>query len=253
MKKNRVMRFASVILILTLLSTSVISGTFAKYVTTNSGSDTARVAKFGVTIEVKDGEGNVAEASDLKLFATSYATEDTAYEGELSVKSSNQDRLVAPGTKGALSITITGTPEVATRLAVEFDSEDFTSDCAAIQLPAGSYTLAAGEFEPDAKTVTTTAVYEPVKFYFGTNPITASTSYTMTLEQLQTAMENIGADFDPNETLDTTYYIGWCWPYEGTFNVGTENVADFLDTYLGNEETLRQQILNFKISVTQID
>jgi hypothetical protein len=30
-------------------------------------------------------------------------------------------------------------------------------------------------------------------------------------------------------------------------------VADFLDTYLGNEETLRQQILNFKISVTQID
>lgn len=97
MKKNRAMRFASVILILTLLSTSVISGTFAQYVTTNSGSDTARVAKFGVTIEVKDDEGNVAADSDLKLFATSYATEDTKYEGALSVESSNL--YVHPGYK----------------------------------------------------------------------------------------------------------------------------------------------------------
>ena len=47
MKKNRMLRLASALLILTLLTTSVIGGTFAKYVSTGSVSDTARVAKWG--------------------------------------------------------------------------------------------------------------------------------------------------------------------------------------------------------------
>ena len=50
MKKNRMMRLASILLVATLMSTCTISGTFAKYVTTASGSDTARVAKWGVTV-----------------------------------------------------------------------------------------------------------------------------------------------------------------------------------------------------------
>ncbi|MFR0985955.1 MAG: hypothetical protein ACLSFZ_04975 [Frisingicoccus sp.] len=45
MKKNRMMRLASSLLVLTLLTTCVISGTFAKYTTQAGGSDTARVAK----------------------------------------------------------------------------------------------------------------------------------------------------------------------------------------------------------------
>ena len=65
-------------------------------------------------------------------------------------------------------------------------------------------------------------------------------------------MTKLSADFDPNDTLDVTYYLGWSWPYEGTFTVGTENVADFLDTVLGKAGT-QQQILNFKFTVTQID
>ena len=44
------MRVASALLVAVLLSTCAISGTFAKYVTEGSGSDTARVAKFGVTV-----------------------------------------------------------------------------------------------------------------------------------------------------------------------------------------------------------
>ena len=52
MKKNKVMRFASLLLIATLLTTSVISGTFAKYTTSDSAQDTARVAKFGVVAAI---------------------------------------------------------------------------------------------------------------------------------------------------------------------------------------------------------
>lgn len=51
MKKNRMLRMASALLILTLLTTSVIGGTFAKYVSEGSVSDTARVAKWGVEIK----------------------------------------------------------------------------------------------------------------------------------------------------------------------------------------------------------
>ena len=52
MKKNRMMRLASILLICVLLTTSVISGTFAKYVTADTGSDNARVAKWGVELIV---------------------------------------------------------------------------------------------------------------------------------------------------------------------------------------------------------
>ena len=49
MKKNKMMRTASGLLVATLLTTSMISGTFAKYTTQDEASDSARVAKWGVT------------------------------------------------------------------------------------------------------------------------------------------------------------------------------------------------------------
>ena len=49
MKKNRMMRLASVLLVCVLLTTSVISGTFAKYVTSVESTDEARVANWGFT------------------------------------------------------------------------------------------------------------------------------------------------------------------------------------------------------------
>ena len=46
MKKNKMMRIASALLVAVILTTCAISGTFAKYVTSTPGSDSARVAKF---------------------------------------------------------------------------------------------------------------------------------------------------------------------------------------------------------------
>ena len=48
MKKTKVMRLLSLLLVMTLISTCAISGTFAKYVTRAEGEDQARVAKWGV-------------------------------------------------------------------------------------------------------------------------------------------------------------------------------------------------------------
>ena len=41
-------KFISLLLVAVMLTTCVISGTFAKYVTKDSANDSARVAKFGV-------------------------------------------------------------------------------------------------------------------------------------------------------------------------------------------------------------
>ena len=50
MKKNVMMRLASFLLVAVLISTSAISGTYAKYVTEATAKDTARVAAFGVQV-----------------------------------------------------------------------------------------------------------------------------------------------------------------------------------------------------------
>ena len=242
MKKNKMMRLASLLLVMVLMTTCVIGGTFAKYTTTNGGSDTAQVAKFGVKIEVAD---------DLGMFATEYAKTDAAYTGTLSVKSSTDAQLVAPGTSGSMSFTISGAPEVATRVSIVFDDS-----CSAIQLAASEYTLPAGYYEAADKKVTTTAVYEPIKFYFGEDEITANTAYNLTLSDLKSAMSTaFTKDYAPNPDdveLADTYYLGWCWAFEDASNTN----ANFLDTYLGYQAataTAQKEVLDFDITVTQID
>lgn len=105
MKKNVMMRLASFLLVAVLISTSAISGTYAKYVTAETGTDTARVAKFGVEITAN---GN--------MFAKGYKEADVVSietESGASVWSSNGDKLVAPGTSGTMAtMTLNGQPEV---------------------------------------------------------------------------------------------------------------------------------------------
>jgi len=132
MKKNKMMRIASVLLVAVLISTCAISGTFAKYVTKVSGTDKARVAKWGIVLTLSAGE----------VFDTEYITHDeAALEAgmEVSVKSSNEDKLVAPGTSAKdidaeITGKVTGTPEVATRYALTFGA---VKD---VVLKAGKYT-----------------------------------------------------------------------------------------------------------------
>ena len=109
MKKNKMMRVASALLVAVLMTTSVISGTFAKYVTTDSASDEARVAKWGVELQVVG-----------KLFGETYKDAIVANDaGSFTVQAkgfaSADDYVVAPGTANAngFAISLKGQPEVA--------------------------------------------------------------------------------------------------------------------------------------------
>lgn len=106
MKKNKTMRAASALLVATLLTTSIISGTFAKYTTQASGEDSARVAKWGVELQTV---GN--------LYGDTY--KDSIVKGDetsMTVQSLNAAAdVVAPGTKNdeGFTFSLKGQPEVA--------------------------------------------------------------------------------------------------------------------------------------------
>ena len=90
MKKNIVMRLAAFLLVAVLISTSAISGTYAKYVSSNSASVTARVAKWGVEF--------VTNSDELFKPQYNYKVVPTGVSAEYSVEA-NVD-VVAPGTEG---------------------------------------------------------------------------------------------------------------------------------------------------------
>ena len=124
--KNKLTRVMSVLLVLTLISTCAISGTFAKYTTGAEGEDAARVAQWGIVLTM-DGD----------LFAEKYKTDDKTATVEYSVISNKEgEAVVAPGTTGdAFRATVKGTPDVATRYTLTIPAG--FSD---VVLPAGTYT-----------------------------------------------------------------------------------------------------------------
>ena len=116
MKKNIMMRLASFLLVAVLISTSAISGTYAKYVTADEGKDHARVAKFGVVVE-----------ADSDIFDVEYLGKEDGWTGKMTVQAT--ENVVAPGTtKTMANVKLSGTPEVAVRVSnekVNFEIGDF--------------------------------------------------------------------------------------------------------------------------------
>lgn len=135
MNKNKMLRLASVLLILTLLTTSIIGGTFAMYVTTDQARDTARVAKWGVVVTTSGSLYSDAYA-DATSSSGNLPTAWTNSGSGISVAATTaNDNVVAPGTKsydGGLSFGISGNPEVAVDVKTSITAED-------IYLKAGTY------------------------------------------------------------------------------------------------------------------
>lgn len=109
MKKNIMMRLSALLLVAVLLTTCVISGTFAKYTTTDSATDTAKVAAWGIQLTV-DGDDVL------------YDDEKTG--NEVTAVKVTSNALAAPGTYQKLAtVNLTGTPEVAYKIVVDVDLE----------------------------------------------------------------------------------------------------------------------------------
>ena len=209
--KNKFMRIAAVMLMLCLVTTCAISGTFAKYTTQETGTDTARVAQWGVNIDV----------DNFKLFAKEYEKAEGSFTGTYSVSSSDDDNLLAPGTSGTFAeIAISGTPEVA--VAVKVASTVTISD----------NWMVDGDF------------YCPLVVTVGTTEI-KGTTYDDAADfkaAIETAINGYSKDFAPKtdlSTIDANFDISWAWEFAG---------EDANDTKLGDKAVAED--LTFTIALT---
>ena len=113
MKTNKIMRLASGLLVVAMMTTCAISGTFAKYISTTSGSDDAVVAKW--SFKVNDNEIAVtgdAQKVSFGLFDTINDTGNTAEEED--VKTTR----IAPGTSGSFELKLENTSEVTAKYTI---------------------------------------------------------------------------------------------------------------------------------------
>ena len=142
MRKNRMMRLASALLILTMVTTCAISGTFAKYTSAAEADDTARVAKWGMTVEA----GGTLFGANYEAKTTSGGNIVSASAaGSVDCGETTAVNIVAPGTKSdkGLTLAVKGQPEVAYKVTYEqpVDPEDSTKTLTNqdIWLGAGKY------------------------------------------------------------------------------------------------------------------
>lgn len=237
MKKNVMMRTASALLVLVLLTTCIISGTFAKYITSAEGSDSARVAKFGV--EVTASGSMFSKHYNNATGGNGIATTVTG-----SVDSSNDDNIFAPGTKGEMvKMKLSGIPEV--NVQVTYD---------------GIVTL-NGEWNAKLKESDTSKTYYcPLKIKVGGTTLygldyDSEADFKKAIEdaiKANATTETYDALTDLSAKSNDSLAISWEWEFTG---VGGNKVArtDYADTYLGNATDKADIEITITTTVTQID
>lgn len=237
MNRNRLMKASAFLLVSTMATSCFVGSTFAKYVSEGEGSDSARVAKWGVKVEVT-GDG----------FKTKYGKDDynSNVDGN-TVISSTTEKVVAPGTKGTFGgVKITGTPEVAVKVETTADVE-----------------LSGWNVANDG------GFYCPLKFTVGEKTINgldyskdtaggeSSFEYAIKDAIQEATTKEVAAGTDLSTVGDGITY-SWEWPFEGSTGK-VANQDDELDTILGdnaadgdtgNDPTIK---ITVKTTVTQID
>lgn len=216
MKKNVMMRVASALLVAVLMTTCAISGTFAKYTTSATATDSARVAKWGVTVT----------ASGEEVFTEKYKDE----AGDNGVQVVSTEDVVAPGTEGSLaSIVIDGTPEVAVKVSYE------------ATLTLTNWTVGGETYCPIVFTVNNTD-------YQITVGITTPEELAAAVVN---AINNYSREYAAGTDLSTkdadTLDVSWRWAYEGD-NVKDTVLGDAADD--GNGPTIAFTV---RTIVTQVD
>lgn len=250
MKKNRTMRAAALLLALTLMTSCFVGGTFAKYTTSDSATDTARVAKWGVEVLAS---GN--------LFGTDYNPNsvDDSIKDRICVATSNsvsaETNVVAPGTKNdeGLTVSISGTPEVSYETTVSNASATDiflgaghwgvmvkATGLNAASNVVGLYTESSGTYTkvtagPWTSGTTYYELHDYVQVTEAYYPIvwtlkkdsdspTQPATIAAAMGVMQSGFE--AKDGNANVKSDLSYVLTWEWPFDG--------VNDAADTILGN-------------------
>lgn len=229
MKKNnnkkgngKLLRLASVLLAVTLVTSVLVGNTISKYITTGTGSPaSANVAKWGVQVT----------ATTPNLFADSYdlatAVEDPSGNAITESVKSTTGEVVAPGTASgavAMPIGLSGTPETAVSVTYKLSQTNN------IKIDAGT----------SVNAVTLDNAYTPIVWTLYDKDGAAITAAGNTVESINTYLsanpQYYGAGTDLSTiSSNNAYKIGWAWEYNGSpATVQDTLTTDDADTFLGN-------------------
>lgn len=260
-KNNKALRAALVLCVLALFCAAFVGATFAKYVTNDNAADTARAAKWGVSVAIGGtlfGADYTANSADANKDAVTVdiSTNVRADDGAANI--------VAPGTKSdkGIIIDLNGKPEVqyAVSATTTGNNEDIFLGAGTwgTMVPApwvtadnfvadAYYTLDAGTYTPaDAFSATATyyelndevtlgAKYYPIIWSVAnegaedTVAIASSTNangLSAVADALVAALNDSRIDGLANNQLDAKYTLTWEWAFE--------DQNDGADTILGN-------------------
>ena len=102
------------LVLLSVISLGSVAGTYAKYTSNATGTDSARVAKWSFT--VGGTETATTDTFTFNLFETTYtnvASKDLDGDG-------NNDKVIAPGTEGSFDIVLANASEVNATYDIEY-------------------------------------------------------------------------------------------------------------------------------------
>lgn len=243
MKKNVMMRAASALGVAVLLSTCVISGTFAKYVTSSTGTSTAHVAKWGFEAPATISIDNLFTYTDS------------------GVKSNDDGKvtgLIAPGTTNSAEFQFIydttsnniDKPEVAYTFTVSTTGSDCPDE---IQNNPNIKWYFDGTITPAIVNMADSSKNKPQGSW----------------ESLLNQIKQLSGDFSGScnyaaGTLPASFYsinydgakkhtIGWEWAFEKDGTDAQKDAQNVIDTALGNADALASVTLTITITATQID
>ena len=220
MKKNWILKLAMLVMVLTLVTMPMVSSTYAKYTSSVTGSDTARVAKFAFNI--KDGGTTIGtQASTVGTYDIFTYTDAGVYDNGV-----NTDKFIAPGTTGSIPVTVENLSEVD--VAVTFVLTETNAGGIPVYYTVG--------VEAQRYSAVLTGTY--------------GTGTYKVLSELATAMAGTTLEATDGTTPTTaTYTLNWTWAFD---TAGTGQ-TDALDTALGTAATSSTVKLQIATTVTQIN
>lgn len=216
MKKNKMMRLASILLVCVLLTTSVIGGTFAKYVTQIDGSDSARVATWGFT-------GVDAEIAFGDLFKTAY---DKNVQGKADV--------IAPGTTNSANFQF------------KYDGQETTPEVAYTFVISTAGSTIAEDIENNTN----------IQWKLDSNEWGTWDDMIADIEALDGDESYDAGELPAAFTAgDDVHTISWQWIFDdgSATKDAADNAQNVEDTTMGNKNLLDEVELVITITATQVD
>lgn len=245
MKKHNMMRVASALAVVTLLSTSVISGTLAKYTSeATSQAESARVAKWAINAGSKNGTLQaISEAgSNSFTFDLFNTVKDTAGGGNETDISANDGTTIAPGTWGYVDLVIENDSEVSAKYSIKL--EKTSKDTVPLQYAMKKLDESAAA--EDTLPTITSDPKDPTKVGW------TSTAADVKIAEDDNRILNYKSSDTATATGNkVTYRVYWKWEYD-TNTTASENS----DTSLGVTAatgTAATPTVTATVTATQVD